>query len=257
MLSKQFICSFVTLIVIVIGHHAANGQTRSSQLSNRRITIEMDSRPLYDVLIKLIYVYDVPVGFEESTLDSGHDDYFFQTNIPPQGERLKYLKEPQYHWNLSIKSHLISLNYKNQPLSVVLDDLVRQMENYSWKIEDDVVNIFPKNGRNPLFAKLLSLQIDEFQVGKGAKVGAIQPALVFNSPGLSSFLKANGLFIESFISSPRYLDRPLPVELSFSNISFKKLLNGITRAKRGGWIIRSDKRKAPENHDKDIIEIII
>src|SRR3954447_6941564 len=58
------------------------GQERQVSLKDKRVSIQMDKKPLFDVFMRLIYVYDIAIGFEQSILDSEHDDYHFETNIP-------------------------------------------------------------------------------------------------------------------------------------------------------------------------------
>src|SRR5690349_1534385 len=156
--------------VLAMGSVSIHGQEKKSELKDKRITIQEAEKPLYYVFIKLMYVYDVPIGFEESTLDKDHNDYFFQTNVPPDEERSKYLNEPRLGWNSLIKNHLITLNFKDARLEDVLNKIVEQMQNYDWEINNDVVNIFPTKGRDPRFQKLLNLTIRGFSISKGEKV---------------------------------------------------------------------------------------
>jgi hypothetical protein len=253
---KQVVIFISVAIVLSIGLLKANGQEKKCDLKEKRITIQMANRPLHDAFIRLMYVYDVPIGFEESTLDKDHDDYFFQTQVPPDDEKKVFVNEPQRRWDLTIKDHLISLDFKDARLEDVLDEIVKQMPNYDWIINVDVVNIFPIKGRDPKFEKLLAIKIRGFGVSKGEEVGMIQPMIVFHLPEFKAFLAENKLRAESNLTM-MFIVRPIPMELRFSNLSFKELLNGITRLKRGGWILRTDKRKTAVNKGKEVIEILI
>jgi hypothetical protein len=178
--------------------------------------------------------------------------------VPPNDKKKDFANEPLLTWDQRIKNrHLISLNFKDARLEDVLNELVKQMQNYDWTVNDGVVNIFPIKGRDLRFEKLLELKIRTFSVPKGEEFATIQPMIVFNLPEFKAFLAENNLNSESDRRIPKYADLPLPVELRFSNLPFRKLLNEITRLKRGGWILRADKRKKSENNGKEVIEILI
>jgi hypothetical protein len=249
----------ITALFMTVGLRLhVSGKQLSSDLSEKRITIQMTNKPLYDVFVKLMYDYDVPIGFEESTLDSEHDDYYFQTIMPRQDGKAAFDPEPgSLSRSLDIKGHLISVNVKDAPLKDVLDQIVSQMRFYRWTINDDVVNIFPIKGRDQIFEKLLNLKIREFKFAKDKELGMIQPTFAFGMPELKRFLVENNAVTESDRYVPKYADSPIPVELYFTDLTFKELLNRITRSKRGGWILRRDKRHRPENSGKQVIEILI
>jgi hypothetical protein len=240
------------------------GQEKEVELKNKRITIQMDKKPLFDVFIQLIYKYDVAIGFEQSTLDSDHNDYFFQTNIPydeintpiPDGR-----KRPLSGGWQPIKNHLLTVDFKDARLEDVMNDIVKRMENYAWEINNDVINVYPIRGRDPMFEKLLDIKVKKFSIKKGAEVRMIQPEIVLNLPEFRAFLAENNLHSESLRVAAWYLGRPLPEGMEFYNLRFKELLNAITKSKRGGWIL---KRKTPNKTptpnkppDKDFVEILI
>lgn len=263
---KQVVFFMGIAIVLTFGLQRANGQGKREDLKEKRITIQMTNERVFNVFLRLMYVYDIPIGFEESTLDKDHSDYFFQTLMPPDDKKKDFPDEPETmsgsspssRWTIKDKAHLISLDFREARLEDVLDEIVRQMQNYDWTINDGVVNIFPVKGRDSNLEKLLNLRIRGFGVSKGEEFEAIQPLLVLYLPEFKAFLAENNLFAESDRYVPSYGKLPLPVELRFSNLSFKELLNGITRLKRGGWILRTgDKHKKPENKDKEVIEILI
>lgn len=256
MSKKQIVIFLSFAIIIALGLVSVRGQEKKVELKDKRITIQIVNKPLFDAFIKLIYLYDVPIGFEESTLDKVHDDYFFETNVPPEEQKKNFTNEPVLGYS-DIKNHLLTLNFKDARLEDVLNSIVKQMKNYVWEINNDVVNIYPIKGRDPRFEKLLNLRIREFAVPKGSEVGLIQPLIVLNLPELKAFLSENNLYAESDRTDVWFLERPLPVELKFSDLTFKELLNGITKVKRGGWVLMSDKRKRPENKGKEFIDILI
>lgn len=234
------------------------GQRKVEALKEKRVSIQVSRKPLFDVFMRLIYDYDVTIGLEESVLDREHNDYHFETNIP-------YAETPKsrnggktnvtFGGRPKIVNHLISLDHEDARLDDVLDDIVRQMHYYDWEVNDEVINIFPTRERNPIFKRLLELRINEFVVWKGADVGMIQPLIILQLPEVRKFLDDNHLLAESDRVAPWYIDRPLPREMKFTDLTFKELLNAITRSKRGGWIMRH--KKAKDGSEKKSLELLI
>lgn len=111
------------------------------------------------------YGCGLPIGFEESTLDKDQDDYFFQTQVPPDDEKKAFTIKPQLRWDLTIKDHLISLDFKDARLEDVLNGIVKTDEEL----------------------RLRSCWIRGFGVSKGEDVGMIQPMIVFICPSLGRF----------------------------------------------------------------------
>jgi hypothetical protein len=235
------------------------GQEKNNELKDRRITIQMVDKPLVTVFARLIYKYDVAIGFEESMLDRDHDHYVFETNVPPHGQRVKFAGDKEFPSERSeFFEHLITVNYKDASLGNVLDDIVKQMKNYAWEINNGVVNIFPINGRNPKFEKLLNVRIREFAVPKGTEVGMIQQLILMELPEIRSFLSENNLFVDGARStSMAFAERPLSEEIRFYDLTLKDLLNKITKSKRGGWILQNKKQKQAGDKNKDVIDILI
>ena len=258
-MSKKHVVIFVSFIfVLASGVVSVLGQDKSTKLENKLVTIHMVNKPLVTVFARLIYKYDVAIGLEESMLDSDHNHYDFETNVPPEDQKAKFAGDKEFPSGRSeFYEHLITVNYKDARLEDVMDDIVKQMKNYDWEINNDVVNIFPVKGQDPKFKKLLDLRIREFAVWKGAEVGIIQPIIVLELREFRSFLAENNLYAESDRSTFAFIKRPLPEGMRFSNLTLKELLNAITKSKRGGWILRTGENKKPENKDKKFIDILI
>lgn len=234
------------------------GQGTIEELKGKRVTIQMSAKPLFDVFMRLIYDYDVTIGFEESLLDRDHNDYHFETNVPHDNATTSTndgRTKITFGGRPTIDNHLISLNHKDTRLEDVMNDIVKQMQNYDWQINDGVINIFPSKGRDPSFERLLELRIREFVVWKGAEVGMLQPLIVLQLPEFRKFLNDNKLQAESDRVAPWFIDRPLSSEMKFSNLTLRELLNAITKSKRGGWIMRH--RKSSSEGGKDSIELLI
>ena len=188
----------------------------------------------------MIYDYDIVIGFEQSLLDRDHDDYFFQTNVPYDESK----DPPRFGKPASksgpgpdIKNNLITVEFRDAPLEVVLNDIVKQMKNYDWEIRDDVVNIFPIRGRDPKLVEALALKVHDFQAAQGIEVFAIN-GLLLSIPEFKDYLAKNDIHGQSSFPFPWFRRRPLPQEMRFSNLTLRQLLNEIAKAKGGGWNIR-------------------
>lgn len=256
MIRKQVIgATGGALIVLLTGLFGVSAQQRVPDLKDKQITIQMTNRPVVIVFARLIYKYDIAIGFEESILDGDHDHYFFETNIPPDDFKAQYSGDKEFLTDRgNFSEDLITLNFKDARLEDVMNSVVKQMRNYDWEIKDDVVNIFPVRGRDPRFKKLMDLRIREFAVGKQTEVSVIQP-LLFRLPEFKKFLEENNLHVDFERYAPVFDNRPLPADMKFGDLTFKELLNAITKSKRGGWILQKKKQNKIEG--KELIDILI
>lgn len=247
---KVFIVFLNCTILFLVGTFCVSGQKNMSDLENKRVTIKMKDKPLRAVLGYLIVNYDVAVGFEESTLDSVHNDYDFIINQPfADPSRKRYISG-----FTPIKQHWFTIDAENERLEDILNIIVGQMQNYKWEITDDVVNIFPSQGRDKRYEELLNLKIGDFTLKKPAPILMIRTKL-FTLPEVISFLKEIKINSSFNRSDFNFNNRKLGVELNFSNLTFRELLNKITKIKRGGWIIKKDDVHGSE--EKEYIDIQI
>jgi 2-hydroxy-3-keto-5-methylthiopentenyl-1-phosphate phosphatase len=157
------------------------------------------------------------------------------------------------------KLHPITLNFDNGKLKDVFDQIVKQMENYKWEINNGVINIIPVKGRDERFEKLLGLHIERFTFEKGKTVEDITTNIML-LPEFRSFMKESNLHFYgirtgvSFVIKAQY-GKTVDEEMNFSNLTFRELLNKITKIKRGGWILKwrfTSKKTGQEYIDIDI-----
>lgn len=255
---------FCCLVVCFTGTFCISAQNNTVDLKDKRITIHMDNQPLGVVFRYLIGECDVPVGFEESSLDGDHDDYDFDTSVPAVGTKRMASSDGNVKITVrasrsfQAKSHLITVNLDGEPVEKVFDVIVKQMRNYKWEIDNGVVNIIPNEGRDERFEKLLGLNINRFAVGKGETVRTITTN-IRELPEFRLFLAENQLYFTGFRGGSEMLvkaqyDRPLGTGMDLSNVTFRELLNKATAVKRGGWrLVRKKRSRAGEEHiDVDI-----
>ena len=246
------------LIVYCVGTFPAFGRAHEVNLQDKRITIQMEKQPLGMVFRYLMENYDVPIGFEQSSLDKYQPDYEFGVNFPFQFRWKTVTADGRvlfsgFRRGFSAEKHPITVHAENERLEEVFNQIVPQMENYQWEISDGVVNIFPAKGRDERFEKLLGLPIEKFALAEGATVMDITENIKL-LPGFSSFLTENKLFFisyryresTSYARKARY-GRVIGEKLEFSNLTLRELLNKATKIKRGGWTLQWDLfRNTPE-----------
>jgi hypothetical protein len=224
-------------------------QEKQVDLKDTRITIKMENQPLGLVFKYLMETYDIPIGFEESILDRGIPDYFFYANLPGKPENRMQNADGSVKFTTTYRGrvfkaerHPITVNAENERLEEVFNQIVNQMENYKWEINDGVVNIFPIKGRDERFEKLLGINIQRFTFEKGKTIEDITTSI----QSLREFLRFmgknklvfTGLYTgKDFVLKAQY-GRTINTGMDFSNLTFRELLNKITKIKRGSWILK-------------------
>lgn len=243
-MKKLIIFSVIFLIV----PNMAFGQQEEVNLVDKKITIKIEKKPLGEVFKYLMKNYDILIGFEGSNSDMGHPDYAFETNLSKtETTELKSqdgLKAKITAENVFLaRNHLITVIAENKRLKEVFDTIVQQMKYYDWEIKEDVVNIFPKKGRDLRLKKLLETNISSFKFEIGETIWQITTKIK-ELPEIKKFANENNFYFSGertglvSILESQY-GKKIDVEMDFSNITFKELLNKITKIKRGGWIIEN------------------
>ncbi len=221
---------------------------RDDDLERQKITINMEGQPLGLILRYLMEQYQIPVGFEESILDRDISDYNFSTNLPSKAEGKVTTVDGTMEVDIEIapyfkaEKHPITVKVVNGNVSDVFDQIVPQMKNYKWEISDGVVNIYPTSGRDKRFKQLLDTEIANFDLADGKTVQDIS----FQILKLREFGKWSGknqLYFSPFRQGSVILvdaqyGRKINSKIHLSSITFRKLLNEVTKIKGGGWSLR-------------------
>ncbi|MEP6849838.1 MAG: hypothetical protein ABI999_13360 [Acidobacteriota bacterium] len=221
----------------------ASGQEQLTCLKDTKVSLKVDHQPLATVLRKLMFEYDISVGFEESILDRDHDDYSFETNgrFRPQSYTSSGLMfKTDIHPVVNVKNNFISIDVKDAKLDAVLDTIVSQMRNYAWRVDSGVVDIYPTASRDPNFERLLNLKIEQFRFANGMHVAVIRTKL-FELPEVSSYLSENKIRYRDFTNGMTDYKSLQQVRMDFENLTLLELLNNIARTNHGGWILKSNK----------------
>lgn len=247
MKNKLAIGVFYCMVIFLAGSLSIFGQ-ETDKLKGKQITIKMQNQPLGLVFRYLMENYDIQIGFEQSLLDKDHNEYNFETNLPAIAETKLQSVDGNVEMKLEVQlgfkaeKHPITVNFDNAKLEDVLNQIVRQMDNYEWEINNDVINIFPTQGRFEKFEKLLETKVTNFTLEKGKTVRDITTSIK-ELPEFYKFIDKNNLVFFGFRSGSvlrinAQYGRTVNAEMNFSNLTFRELLNKITKIKKGGWILR-------------------
>ncbi|HLA96406.1 MAG TPA: hypothetical protein VK612_11850 [Pyrinomonadaceae bacterium] len=256
---------FLTIFFLASGTLSVSGQESNGELKGKRITIKMEKRPLGSVLRYLMENYDIPIGFEQSILDRNHNEYDFDTNLPAIGSHRQQNADGSIKMTTTSEAifkadlHPITLNFENVKLKYVFDRMVEQMENYKWEINNGVINILPFRGRDERFDRLLGLKINKFGLEKGKTVEDITTNITL-LPEFRSFIRENKLSFHGFRTGINFVikaqyGRIVDQQMDFSNLTFRELLNKVTKVKKGGWILKW--RYISSTTGKELIDIDI
>jgi len=230
-------------------------QDKGGSSVDKRITIKMTKKSLYTVFYRLIQKHDVAIGFEESILDRDHRHYYFETNVMTNEQKAEWGTDGDISPVQDCDEPLINVDFKDTRLEVVMDSIVKQLEHYDWEMNNGVVNIFPIRGRDPRLKKLMDIKVSDFAVGMGDQVGSAQAYIMLFLPEFKSFIAEHKLKARTDRPGSILGSRILPDGMRFQNMTFKELLNAITKSKRGGWKLQIKNVKGETT--KEFIEILI
>ncbi|MEW6362163.1 MAG: hypothetical protein AB1477_08630 [Acidobacteriota bacterium] len=243
---KTTIFMLCFLMIYLIGIVSVFGQNKEVDLKDKRITIKTEKVHFGTVLGYLMEVYEIPIGFEQSILDRNTAEFRFSSNSPG----ISYYSIENDDGVLKIPAnsrskpplHPVTLNAENERLENVLNIIVKQVENYRWEINDGVVNIYPLKGRDDKFERLLDLKISKFVLEKGKPIWEITTKIKL-LPEFVAFTEKNNLRFSGGRSGPdvalqKMYGKKVSESMDFSNLTFKELLNKITKVKKGGWILK-------------------
>ena len=165
MLKARIIFSITLLTAVLGGTMCFSAQTavvaqrtedlREVQLEN----VKIDAQSITSFFADLSFTYDIPVGLEIAKNEN---------------ESARYYTE-----------------LEKGTLTDLLTQFVTRHTQYSWKIEDGVVNVFPQDGyRDPLSKDLLAMRIGKFSVKEKTSCWNFVASLL-DSPETKSILQAN------------------------------------------------------------------
>lgn len=187
-------------------------------------TQQVESQGLLERSIDELYLEGTNIGILLSS-------FSYQTKIPIG------LEVSQYD-DLSPEKRM-RVHIKKGSVREALDSIVKQSRLYTWKVQDEVVNVLPTDpNRDRLLRELLETRLERFAITRGLSRLGLRIALT-KSPPIEAVLSRENVRPEnsSFMSRDT---RPLGRDylLDVTNISVSELLNRIIRdSQTKYWIV--------------------
>src|SRR5690606_9102163 len=120
---------------------------------------------------------------------------------------------------------------QNSTLEDALNSLIATNSNYQWRLNDGVINVYPKINRDIITQELLELNIDRFVIPKSINNLKIRSNLS-RLPEISEFLNKRTVTpLNLSFSSFDLINRNLKEKMVFERKSFSQILNSIIKTK--------------------------
>jgi len=205
----------VVTTLIIASAQGATGFAQSTRVGaqdwlNMRIdNLELEADNMHLLLLKLSTQQGIPIGFEVSP-----DDDLSQTKT-------------------------LRLQIKGGTLSDVMRSIVEQNPLYTWKIHDNVVNVFPlEANRDPLLRNVLETRLEKFSIARGTTRFTLRQTLSA-IPEIRTILNQYGVVPDNQTFMSRDVS-PLGRQygLEATNVSVSALLNQVIRESQTKyWIV--------------------
>jgi len=192
---KRFITGFGLLLFLCC--QSGLGQTSNdSVLDIRVIELKVVSSDVDSVLSEISHKYKVPIGLEMSSND--------------------------------IRSKPLTIEISNGTVRDVLNTVSKQYKTYGWDLRNGVVNVYPKEERDPIIEKVLNARIEEIRITKDATDLSIREQLI-NSPQVKNILDKAMVHPVIVSSGGLSLEEGAGVSLNMKAVSVRDVLNQIVR----------------------------
>jgi hypothetical protein len=217
---------FIACVIVLGAQHAASSAVVSTGASHQgsiatrergdlaELPVRAVSINRRNVLLALSHIadtYNVPVGFEVSP----DDDLLRERNI--------------------------SVQLDSGTLKDVLDAIVSQHPLYAWRVEDDVVNVFPKANRDPALKSLLETRLKTFRVPPRTSRYTFRESLT-KTPKVKGVLASFGVQPDNEVFVSRdFAALGRNFSLTTSNATVKAILNRVVRdSETKFWIVNRE-----------------
>jgi hypothetical protein len=158
--------------------------------------VRIDTQGISPFFAELSLTYNIPIGLETAANEYEHTRY--------------------------------SIDFKKGTLAELLTQFVNQHSLYTWKIEDGVANVFPKDGyRDALSRDLLATNIERFSVKENTSCWNLAEALA-TQPETKRILEANKTTYSGRAPSGFYIPNVgKRFTLEVSEVTLKSILNKV------------------------------
>lgn len=207
------VCLFV-LVLIVSDRSVAQDRTIESKnlnLAQRQLeNVRIEEENIEALFSHFSFAYGIPIGLE----------------VARNGDELTSYR----------------IDFKKGTLSDLLNQFVGEHKQYTWKIENGVLSVFPTyDYRNPLLEELLTTNISSFSVKEKTSTWGFGQALVA-TPEIKRILELRGVTCDAGYLGGFYIQQlGQHFSLDVSNVTLKALLDQVIKespvAKH--WVIAS------------------
>ncbi len=229
-------------------------KTRSDEeIKALRVTIAAGKRPLGAILYGIAYQTGVPVGLEIGNPDL-QPNYHFNPHLSvgdgsKPGQIVVSDQSPDQYRSAK---ELFMVSADNARLDNFLDDLVEKLDEFTWEINDGVVNIRPKGKRDPAVETFLNTKISRFWFPAGVQIGKFFDTI----RDLPEFKKSRFIITTAggtFGYGRRFT---LTEPVSLTDVTVRELLNRLAKLNQCGWYVfpSADKERSKDN---DVIFLIL
>lgn len=213
-ISRLASCVTISLLIVALSSvgQDISAQGKGSNLAQMPLAnVLLEDESIAQLLGRFSFAYNVPLGLEIARGDS----------------------EPSFY----------RIDFKKGTLSDLFTQFVTEHKEYSWKIEDGVVNVFPKEDyRDPIVREVLKTKILSFSVPQQTTTMTFGKNLL-SSPEIKSILELYGLSYDTGYLGGFYIQQ-LGQRYSFhaSNMQLKSILNKVIKESpvAQNWIIIND-----------------
>jgi len=187
-------------------------QAKKGDLAQMPIeNVMLEEEGIVQLLSRFSFVYNIPVGLEVARGDD--------------------------------QSSIYRIEFKKGTLSDLFTQFVTEHKEYSWKIEDGVITVFPKEDyRDPILRELLKTKIRSFSVPEKTTTMMFGEKLL-SSPEIERILDLYGLTYDTGYIGGFYIQQ-LGQQYSFhaSNAELRSILNKVIKESPVGqnWVISND-----------------
>lgn len=193
--------TFCILAVLLIANRSA-AQVKSTEGR----TLNLDQKQLENVQIEEEYIgnlfsrlscdYDIPIGVEVARNEDEHASY--------------------------------KIDFKKGTLSDLLNQFIAEHKQYTWRIENGVLGVFPTDAyRDPLLKELLTTNISSFYIKEMTSTWGFGEAIAA-TPEIKRIIKRRGVTCDMGYLGGFYIQQlGRHFTLNVSNVTLKSLLDRV------------------------------
>lgn len=198
----RFTFSFLVLILIIVAPCPAQVKAIPSadpDLAQRQLeNVQIEEESIGALLSRFAFTYGIPIGLE----------------VARNSDEIAAYR----------------IDFKKGTLSDLLNQFVAEHKQYSWKIENGVLSVFPTDDyRDPIVKELLTTNVRSFSVKEKTSTWGFGQELIA-TPEIKRILKLRGVTCNTGYLGGFYLQQlGQQFTLNVSNVTLKSLLDQVVK----------------------------